>query len=265
MRFSEASRVERAGDGTWAAGVQPGWDIFEISNGGYLSSIAARAMSDASGGRLPVTLTTHFTRPFSAGPAQVTVETIKEGRNISTVRADMASDSGGLLTVLGSLASPEAMSEEVVYLDGEPPDLPDPEDCVRNVPAADGPLPPPLVGLVDERIHPEDASVLTTGPTGVARMRGWFRLLDDEPMDVFTLLFAVDAFPPALFNSGLPLGWTPTVELTTQVRSAPATEWLACRFTTRFVTGGLLEEDGEIWDQEGRLLALSRQLALVPR
>jgi acyl-CoA thioesterase len=265
MKFSDASRVQRAGDGVWTAEVQPGWDIFGISNGGYLMSIAARAMSDAADGRLPVTVSAHFTRPVSAGPARVTVETIKEGRNFTTVRADLTSDSGGHLTLLGSLSIPEAMSDEVVYLDGEPPDLPDPEDCVRNVPAEDGPLPPPVVGLIDQRIHPDDATVLTTGPSGVAQMRGWFRLLDGEPMDAFTLLFSPDAFPPAVFNTELPLGWTPTVEMTTQIRSAPRTEWLRCRFTTRFVTGGMLEEDGEIWDQEGRLLAISRQLALVAR
>jgi acyl-CoA thioesterase len=53
--------------------------------------------------------------------------------------------------------------------------------------------------------------------------------------------------------------------MTTQVRAAPADGWLRCQFTTRFVSGGLLEEDGEIWDESGRLVALSRQLALVPR
>ena len=82
-----------AGDGKWRAEVQPGWDIFEISNGGYLASIAARAMSDAAGGRLPVTVTTHFTRPVSAGPAELTVEMVKEGRNFSTVSATLTGSS----------------------------------------------------------------------------------------------------------------------------------------------------------------------------
>jgi acyl-CoA thioesterase len=157
------------------------------------------------------------------------------------------------------------MGGEALYMTGEPPDLPEPEQCVLNLPSEDGPLPPPIVGNFEQRLHPEDALALTDERSGVARMRGWFRLRDDEPMDVFTLFLVADAFPPAIFNTGLPLGWVPTVEMTTQVRSSPTTSWLRCRFTTRFVTGGMLEEDGEIWDEEGRLLALSRQLALVPR
>jgi acyl-CoA thioesterase len=55
------------------------------------------------------------------------------------------------------------------------------------------------------------------------------------------------------------------LELTTHVRARPAPGWLACSFATRFITGGFLEEDGEVWDATGRLVAQSRQLALLPR
>ena len=78
------------------------------------------------------------------------------------------------------------------------------------------------------------------------------------------LLCAVDAFPPTAFNARLPVAWTPTVELTAHVRANPAPGWLRCRFSTRFVTAGFLEEDGEVWDSTGRLVGQSRQLALVP-
>ncbi len=40
---------------------------------------------------------------------------------------------------------------------------------------------------------------------------------------------------------------------------------LRCSFRSRFVHDGLLDEDGEIWDSTGVLVAQSRQLALVPR
>jgi hypothetical protein len=40
---------------------------------------------------------------------------------------------------------------------------------------------------------------------------------------------------------------------------------LRCSFRTRFVTGGYLEADGELWDADDVLVGLSRQPALVPR
>ena len=44
----------------------------------------------------------------------------------------------------------------------------------------------------------------------------------------------------------------------------PAPGWLACRVTTRYVMHGYHEEDFEIWDARGTLVAQSRQLAMLP-
>jgi acyl-CoA thioesterase len=264
MTFAEASAVASAGDGTWKAEVQPDWDIFGVANGGYLMAIAARAMSEAASGRLPVSLTAHFTRPISAGAVVVSVDPVKEGRMFSTMRATVTASSDSI-ALLGSFAEPAPGDADDLYVAGAPPEIPAPGECLRAVPSTDGPLPPPLMAQFEERIHPDDAGPLQGRPSGNARMRGWFRLHDGEPLDVFTLLLAADSFPPAVFNADLPLAWTPTLEMTTQIRGIPAQGWLRCQFTTRFVRGGLLEEDGEIWDEAGHLVALSRQLALVPR
>ena len=264
MKFADASAVSPVGEGTWKAEIQPDWDIFGIANGGYLMATAARAMSEAAGGRLPVSVTAHFTRPVSAGAVVVTVEAVKEGRSFSTLRATLAASSDSI-SLLGSFAEPQVGGTEDLYVGGSPPEIPPPEECIRALPSADGPLPPPLVAQFEERIHPGDVGPLQGQPSGKARMRGWFRLHDDEPLDAFTLLLVADSFPPAVFNADLPLAWTPTLEMTTQVRGVPVPGWLRCQFTTRFVRGGLLEEDGEIWDDAGHLVALSRQLALVPR
>jgi Acyl-CoA thioesterase C-terminal domain len=55
-----------------------------------------------------------------------------------------------------------------------------------------------------------------------------------------------------------------TVELTVHLHVYPAPGWLCCRAATRFVIGGYHQEDFEIRDSTGTLVARSRQLALLP-
>ena len=49
------------------------------------------------------------------------------------------------------------------------------------------------------------------------------------------------------------------------MRARPAAGWAIVRHATRNVFGGMFEEDCEVWDSEGRFVAQSRQLALLPR
>lgn len=265
MSYAGASAVHRIDELAWQGEVTEDWDIFGATNGGYLMVMAARAMSATAGNRVPVSVTAHFLRPVSPGPIRVEVSPVKEGRALSTLRAEMLTGQGPVLTLLGAFADPDRMVPDVSLSDGAPPDLPPVEECVRLLPAGDAPLPPPLMAQFDLRLHPEDAGGLVGRATGRALVRGWFRLLDREPLDAFLPLLAADSFPPAIFNADLPMAWTPTVEMTTHIREVPAQGWLRCRFHTRFISGGFLEEDGEVWDEQGRMVALSRQLALVPR
>jgi acyl-CoA thioesterase len=264
MSFAEASAVS-GGAGSWTADIEEGWDIFGISNGGYLMSVATRAMEAESGGRRLISVTGHYLNPADAGPVAVSVDVLKTGRSLSMLRASLSRDDRPLVVVTGVLADPGRPLPEDELILGGPPELPPPEACVMAEPSTTAPLPPPFTGKVDVRIHPEDASALVGQRSGSPVMRGWFRLRDGEALDAHAVVLATDAFPPAIFNSSLPVGWTPTIDLTVQVRDPAPSGWLACRFSTRFVTDGLLEEDGELWSEDGRPVALSRQLALVPR
>ncbi len=264
MSFADATAVEQLSERTWTGHIAPGWSIFENANGGYLMAMVARAMSESVDGRLPASVTAHFTRPGKPGPVTIEVEALRSGRTFSTVRANLSTDDRLILSALGSFSDRGREPKPSTFVDGSAPDLPPPDECVLMVPSTTGPLPPPLMGKVEERLHPDDAAALEGNRTGVARVRGWIRLKDEEPLDTFALLMAADAFPPAVFNTNIPLAWTPTLELTTHVRGSEVGGWLRCQFSTRFVTGGYLEEDGEVWDADGSLLAQSRQLALVP-
>ena len=263
--FSAATAVVPDPDlpGRWSGNVEAGWDVVGNAHGGYLLSIAARALSSATERPDPVTITAHYLSPGRPGPVTVDTTVLRAGRRFATANATVIAGDRPLLAVLGTFGDlgDEVRGPELVS--GGPPDLPAPDDCVRVVPG--DPFPPAFMAKVDLRLHPDDARFLGGTRSGTPRIRGWFRLLDDEPMTTNSLLCAVDAFPPTIFNSDLPIGWTPTVELTAHVRARPEPGWMACGFTTMFVSGGFLEADGEIWDRTGRLGAQSRQLALVPR
>lgn len=265
MTFAEATYVTKTGEDRYAGEIQPGWDIMEITNGGYLMAMAGRAMTDASNGRHLVSLTGHFMNPGRAGRAEIEVEHLKEGRSYTTSRALLSSAGKPLLSVTGSLANTASTDIAPSLLTGSLPSLPEPDDCARAVSSDSAPFPPPIVDRVELRMHPDDAGGALGLPTGQAMLRGWFRLLDGEPIDELAVILTSDIFPPAIFNTDHPMTWTPTLDLTVHIRNPGPHEWLACKFQTRFVTGGFLEEDGEIWDQEGNLVALSRQLAVVGR
>lgn len=261
MSFASDTAVHRDGE-HYRARIQPGWDIGGNANGGYLMALGARAMAAASRPH-PVSVTAHFLSPGRVGDVRIETTTLKRGRTFDTVRATMHGPGKPLIELLGSFTELDKVDGKTL-VDAEPPALPDPDDCERVVPHERG-FPPPMMGQVDMRLHPEDAGMFRDRPSGRLLTRGWIRLRDDEPVDAFALMLAADAFPPTVFNGDLPRGWVPTLEMTTQVRGLPVPGWLRCQFSTRFVTGGMLEEDGEIWDASGRLVALSRQLALAPR
>ena len=261
-QFAAATAVTRLGDASYSAEVLTGWDIAGNANGGYLLAIGARALADATGRPDPVTVTGHFLAPGKPGPVHIATEVVKEGKRFATGRATLQSADRPLLTVLGTFGD---LSEDhgALLIDGSPPELPPVDRCTHIV-ATDS-FPPPFMGKVDLHLHPDDVGFAAGKRSGIARVRGWFQLLGGEPVSTVALLCALDAFPPTIFNTDLPVAWTPTVELTCHVRARPASGPLRCQFTTHFVTGGFLEEDGEVWDADGRLVAQSRQLALVPR
>ncbi len=260
--FAAATSVAPAGDGLWTATITPGWDIAGNANGGYLLAMATRALVAATERPDPVSITAHYLSPGKPGPVEISTAIVKEGKRFATATATLSAAGRPILIALGTLGD-LGHAEGPELVDGEAPELPPPDLCVPV--ETTGTFSPPFVKRVELRIHPDDAGFAAGAPSGRALMRGWFRLRHDEPVDTVALLCAIDAFPPTAFNTRLPVGWTPTIELTGHVRGRPAPGWLRCRFTTRFVTRGFLEEDGEAWDSTDRLVAQSRQLALVPR
>lgn len=248
--------------------IAEGWDVVGNANGGYLMLLGARAMAAAAARPHPVSVTAHYLSPGRPGPITLDPQIVKAGRTLTTVHSTMSSAGPNaekpLLEMLGTFGDLRTI-EGPERVDAHPPDLPPPEECFRVQHDPELGFPPALMNNLDLRLHPDDAQFMQGAASGEPLIRGWLRLPDDEPIDVFGLLLATDAFPPTIFNANLPVAWTPTVELTAHIRAVPEPGWLRCRFSTRFISGGMMEEDGEVWDSTGRLVAQSRQLALTPK
>lgn len=249
--------------------MHPGWDIGGNAHGGYLLAIAARAMAEVAE-RPPLTITAHYLSPAPDGPCTVDVRPVRRGRRMATLGATLRQGDRAVLEVLGTFAADDtagddtAGDDDVRLRDGAPPELPSYDRCPAPEPASGGPA-PALTERLAVRMRPGDDGFRHGAPTGRAELAGWFAFADGAPVDAIGLLLVADAFPPPVFNTELPPAWVPTLELTVHVRGVPAPGPLACVFRTRFIHGGVLEEDGEVWDTTGRLVAQSRQLALMPR
>ena len=259
--FSADTAVERLRQGSYRGVIARGWDIGGNANGGYMLAIAARAMAAEMGRPDPVTITAHYLAPGRAGEVGVEVRAVKQGKRFGVATGAMYAGTQPLLQVLGTFGNLGQSEAGVERIESAPPDLPPPEECFGHRAEKGASA---LFGNVDLRLHPADAGFASGKPSGQLRVRGWFRFGEDEPVDTLGLLLAVDSFPPTSFNANLPVAWTPTIELTTHLRARPAPGWLRASFSSRFVSGGFIEEDGEIWDSTGRLVAQSRQLALLP-
>jgi acyl-CoA thioesterase len=263
FEFDRAVALRPVGPETWQGAVAPGWDTGGVPNGGYTAAIALRAL------RLPdtepVLLTVHYLSPAQPGRVDVATATLDGGRRRIT-RTAALHQAGRHIAEATAVLGPPPADEPPRYLDAEPPALPDPDACVHARPSPEAAVPiPPLTARVELRLRPDDAGFARGVPSGKATMAGWVRLADGRPPDRDALPLFADAFPPAVFNSRLAPGWTPSLQLTVHLRARPRPGWLRASFRTRLIAGDYLEEDGELWDADDRLVAMSRQLALVPR
>jgi hypothetical protein len=146
---------------------------------------------------------------------------------------------------------------------GRPPELPPIEECTGQAPPAAKER--GFADRVDMRFDPATMGWLDGQPIGRPEMRAHFRLRDDDYLpDAYVLAMAVDALPPVVLNTGA-YGWAPTVELTWHMRAVPAPGALAVHGSGRMVRDGWFDEEVEVWDSAGRLVAQSRQIARVGR
>jgi len=267
--FSHAMRLRRT-DGAPAdlrsvfdAELNPHWTIGPKVHGGVMLSLCAKAAAAAlgDGGPEPIAVSANFLRAPDPGPVQLVTTVRKRGRQVSLVDVELSQGDKVAVRAAVTLGTPEhdvapllSVNPVVGLMSTEPPPEiaqigPGHPLAEINHLAAGCDIRPDLAGL-----YPTDGTAPLT--------RIWVRPRDERPDALFALTCS-DISMPVTFAVGR-TGWAPTVQLTAYLRGQPADGWLRVVCSTTQIGQDWFDEDHIVVDSEGRIVAQSRQLALVP-
>ena len=259
------TRAEPLGGGRYRLVLPPTWS-FLLPSGGVLATAALRAAADELGDpalRL-VSTTTTFCTPIEAGPIDLEVVVLRRGHAACQVRVHAAGASapdGGLET-LATFAR-DRVGPEVVG--ARPPVVPPPDQA----PPMEDVLAPFFANLEGRRAlgSPLRGPGLVAGPALYAR---WFRYRRPQRagglLDRLALPPIADTMPAALAQAlgpGPYRFFAPSLDLTLQIVDDTARDWVLVVSRVRRAHAGWAIGEADLWDDEGRLLAIASQAMYV--
>lgn len=259
-----AVELEESGDGGFLARIDESLLVFGVANGGYVQVLVARAalLAARRGGvdhPHATAVTTNFSRALTAGPAQIEVTLRRSGRSVSFARVEVSQ--------AGEVCVDSLVSLGLVA-----------EDSASRIQTSVAPLIAPATSCrpLDpvEGLAYREAVETRRDPTGFpwwdplagpGEVVVWLRRRDGHgPWDALSAHFAADVVPPATLSVGS-RGWVPTIQLSTYLRGVPRGEWLLARQWIVVLSEKLVDERCELFDEDGRLVMTSSQLAMVRR
>ena len=257
---------ETNGIKTFQAQILQHWLIVVGPNGGFIAALFARALTAALNDpeRLPRSLTIDYFSVPQLEPVSIETKILRAGRSLTSCYALMKQNDKIIAQANASFSTTQTSS---IDLPAEPmPDVLPPEKCQ--------PLPPMLPIHANYDMRPAFGAVpFAQGDRAISG--GWTKLKQPpQQLNPETIAAISDAWPPALFSimsheSFQQSKGMPTIELSVYF-VAPENyprisqnDYLLARFQAREASQGFFTEDGDIWSQQGQLLARARQIAIA--
>ena len=224
-------------------------------NGGYILAAMLRGLRDEIGADDPLVAAVTYLSSPEPGPAELRTAVLRRGRRVQTGSASLWEGSRHVAEMTASFGPrPGGLTIEL----GAPPDLPPPHECAD--PRGQGMPAGGLFDRLDYRLATAPGWAVGT-PSGDPSVTLWQRLRDGRPIDFPALALLCDSFAPPVLELGDHQSMT--VQLTVHLHRLPRPGWIATRLSTRHVVNGFHEEDCELWDEDGHLVAQSRQLGIL--
>lgn len=205
-----------------------------------------------------------FVGPVASGAATLSAQILRQGKSVVSIQVHLIQDGQVQSVLVASFGAPRKSMIEVLG-SHTAPQFRDPKDCQ--------PL-PFIAGMTPEFFQHFDV-VWSEGSlpfTGAKQpdFGGWMRFKSSEHIAQVTLphlMVLGDTWPPAvlpMFTSMAPassLNWN--LELIQMPMQAMGNSWWQYQVKTDYAADGYGYTQAKIWDEQGNLVALSRQTVTI--
>ena len=256
-KFIADTALESLGENRWRANLQKGWRIGRVPNGGYVLAIVGRAISQSLNDADPLSINAFYLEPTQLGEADIEVEILRMGKGTQFASARLYQEGNLKVIANAAFTNLDRLSGPTNTV-MRPPDVPPFESI--NVPQHSV---LEIHNTIDTRIVKGADFFENQQPTNTGEFIAYMRYADGADIRAIDLLMFGDMMPPPSFTLVPNVGWVPTVEMTVQLRGKPAPGPILCRARSHTLMRGVTEQDCEIWDANGDLVAVGRQTMKV--
>jgi len=266
-RFQEAIKLENLEDNKFIVNPDTNYFVGNTPHGGYLMAVMHKALTSILPHSTAISSSVQYLDRIDAKTFELEVETFKTSRGSSSGIVKLKQDDKICTTFTGTCSDFQFMKG----YDGLQKPLPnifnesDKKDYIKmNYDKISKGFTPAFIQQLECLIHPDHAwwKRDSNDKNNEARCSAFLEMQGGIP-DQFCLSFYSDILPPVVSNKYGPLGWIPTITLTTHIRQLPSTSELYADFKASDINKGYFEQDCNIWDLNGNLVASSRQLTRI--
>ena len=243
--------------------VPPGWAQGRGAYGGFVVATLIReiekTVSDPA--RKVRSVTAELPGPVVPGRAEITVEVLRAGSSVSTVRAQLAQGNEIKSHAVAVLAAARPGAGPLAWQELAHPDVP----SWKTIEPTSLPGGPEFAQHFEYRIV---EGVPGTGPSAPARTVGWVRQrTPGGPRDAGYIAAMVDAWWPATMvrlDRPRPMATIAfTLDILAGIDGLDPEAPLLYRGTVPVLADGYFLETRELWGEDGRLVALNQQTFVV--
>ena len=269
QKFQEAINIDKEKDNTFVVEPNTNYFVGNTPHGGYLMAIMHKALTNVLPHSTAISSSVQYLDRIEAKPITLEVDVFKISKGSSSGIVKIIQDDRVCSTFTGTCSDFHHMKG----FDGLEKPLPkiindiNQSDYVSlNYDEISKGFTPSFIHQLECSIHPEHVwwkrDKESDNSNYDARCSAYLKMEGGLP-DQFSLSFYSDILPPVVCNKYGALGWVPTITLTTHIRQLPTTEYIYADFVASDINKGYFEQDCNLWDLNGNLVASSRQLTRI--